>query len=81
MSHEKASPELPARSGTNTSEGRAEQVELGWEGEGSDERAAAPPPRGGVARSGRSARPSTRRALASLPPDNELWDVHATRTS
>jgi predicted DNA-binding transcriptional regulator AlpA len=58
-------------------ETRAEQVTFGWEGEGSDERAAAPPPRGGVARSGRSARPSTRTALASLPPDNELWDVHA----
>ena len=52
---------------------------FGWAGEESEERAATPPrSRDGVARSGRNARPSTRTAVASLPPDNELWDVHAT---
>ncbi len=60
-------------------ETRAEQVAFGWAGEESEERAATPPPsRGGVARSGRNARLSTRTAVAPLPPDNELWDVHAT---
>ena len=59
-------------------ETRAEQVAFGWAGEESEERAAVPSSRSGVARRQRNARPSTRAALASLPPDNELWDVHAT---
>ncbi len=60
-------------------ETRAEQVAFGWAGEESEERAATPPrSRGGVARNGRDARPFTRAAPEPLPPDNELWDVHAT---
>ena len=60
-------------------ETRAEQVTFGWAGEGSEERATTPPPsRGGIARSERNARPSMRAAPAPLPPDDELWDVHAT---
>ncbi len=60
-------------------ETRAEQVAFGWAGEGTEERSAtSPPSRGGVARSGRNARPSAGAAPAPLPPDNELWDVHAT---
>ncbi len=60
-------------------ETRAEQVAFGWPGEESEERAATPPrSNGGVARSGRDARPFTRAAQEPLPPDNELWDVHAT---
>ena len=60
-------------------ETRAEQVALGWAGEASEERAATPPlPRGGFARGERKKRAPTATALAPLPPDNELWDAHAT---
>src|SRR5512146_1645946 len=60
-------------------ETRAEQVAFGWAGDESEERATTPPrSRGGVARNGRDARPFARAAPEPLPPDNELWDVHAT---
>jgi predicted DNA-binding transcriptional regulator AlpA len=58
-------------------ETRAEQVAFGWAGEGSEERAA-PSRRGRAARSERCVQTSSPPAPAPLPPDNELWDVHAT---
>lgn len=59
-------------------ETRAEQGTFGWAGEASDERAAPPSWRGGDGRNERKRRTSTRAAPTPLPPDNELWDVHAT---
>lgn len=56
---------------------RAEQVAFGWPGEGSEERPASSPPVGASARGERKTRAPTATSLAPLPPDNELWDVHA----
>jgi len=63
-------------------ETRGEQVTFGWAGEGTTDTrdgAAAPRPlRGGSARGERKRRPGSAKPAAPLPPDNELWDVHAT---
>jgi predicted DNA-binding transcriptional regulator AlpA len=60
-------------------ESRAEQVTFGWAGEESDDSAAPQPSsRGDAARNERKRRTPTPVPPAPLPPDNELWDVHAT---
>src|SRR5512133_4357626 len=63
----------------------AEQVAFGWAGEASTDterrdepRPSTPPPlRGGYARGERRREKPTAAVVAPLPPDNELWDVHA----
>jgi hypothetical protein len=63
-------------------ETRGEQVTFGWAGEGTadttDGAAAPRPPRGVSARGERKRRPVPAKAAAPLPPDDELWNVHAT---
>lgn len=57
-------------------ETRGEQVTFGWAGEGTTDTkdgASTPAPRS--TRAKRRAVPA--KAAAPLPPDNELWDVHA----
>jgi predicted DNA-binding transcriptional regulator AlpA len=68
-------------------ETRGEQVAFGWTGEGpadtlerpTEARSSTPRrPRQRSAQGERSSNPvDARRAGAQLPPDNELWDVHA----
>ena len=63
----------------------AEQVAFGWAGEASTDterrdepRPSTPPPlRGGYARRERAQKKPPAAVFAALPPDNELWDVHA----
>ncbi len=58
-------------------ETRAEQVAFGWAGEGSEEQVATPASHA-APRERRARALTARPAPAPLPPDNELWDVHAT---
>jgi hypothetical protein len=59
-------------------ETRAEQVAFGWAGEGNEERPSTSPPlRRGYAPGDRKQKSPAATAVAPLPPDNELWDVHA----
>ena len=58
-------------------ESSAEQGAFGWAGQRNEERPSTSPPLRGYAQGERKQKAVAAGAVAPLPPDNELWDVHA----